>query len=103
MADTITIVWCDWMPDATEAKYRREGTMPDGYETEVSAACDGDGCWAAEMVAREANARDCEYFGESGDQMIILEPQWAAGRYDIYVDYQPVHSAGRVDPTTAAG
>lgn len=86
-----TVVWREWFNEAAVKKMTEMGTLPRD-ETEIEDAYVTDGSDAAAELVRQANKSDFEAFREGG-KIVIIEPEYYAGTYDVTVDYEPYFDA----------
>lgn len=88
-----TIIWREWYNEAAVKQLTEFGTLP-RYEAEVDTEFE-DGEGVARLIAKQSNEDDSDCFRESGEKIVILEPQEFAGTYEIHVEYCPEFSAYR--------
>ena len=90
-----TVVWREWYNESAVKKLIEMGTLPRN-EIEVDGADELEGWELAELIVRQVNGEDPEYFRQGGS-MVILEPEKHAGTYNITVEYEPTFYADRSD------
>ena len=90
-----TVVWREWFNEAAIKKMTEMGTLP-REETELVIDDLDEGSDIAAVIARNANRSDFEAF-QNGGKIVILEPEYIAGTYDISVEFEPCFSAYESD------
>lgn len=88
---SVTVVWREYFDDAAVKRLTEMGTLP-RYESEIADEQFDSGEDVAAELARECNREDSTQFASGGD-IVILEPECYAGRYNVLVDYEPSFSA----------
>lgn len=80
------IIWREWYNEAACAAMEKMGTLPRN-ESEIDTRW-MDGEEVAAEIAKQEYSRDFEAFREGGD-IVILEPEEFAGKYEVGVEYAP--------------
>jgi len=89
------VVWREWYNEQAVEQLTAMGTLPHN-ETELPIDDLMDGCDVAAEVAKLENHFDCTAF-ERGGKIVILEPEYVAGTFEINVEYEPFFSACEAD------
>lgn len=89
------VVWREWYNEAAVKQLTEMGTLS-RYQIELSIEDWMDGCDVAAEIAKRANQSDFEAFQKDG-KIVIIEPEYVAGTFDIEVEYEPSFSAWESD------
>lgn len=96
MSEHLTIIWRPYFDDAAVANLTEIGTLPRNETIIEDYDYDSGEDVAAEVARVEHNF--CSDIFVNGGDMVILEPENYAGRYDIFVDWEPTFSANVAKP-----